>query len=64
MLVIRRCEDGQYVTPSGQAHSYTKDIRKARTFQTVAEAVREMCVGNETVVTVESQLGWCVAAQS
>ena len=53
--IIQR-HDGQYVTPSGSLHSYTKDLRQARRFVSVAAAERELCPGNERVVTVESQL--------
>ena len=53
--VIQR-HDGQYVTPSGNLRSYTKDLRQARRFADEAAARRELCPDNERVVTVESQL--------
>lgn len=43
---LRRVEDGRYVTPPGQAKSYTADVMRARRFPTREAAEREAC-GNE-----------------
>jgi hypothetical protein len=55
MYVIRRNEDGKYVTPSGSGHSYTRWLEEARTFTTYDAAKRECC-SNERPVPVESLL--------
>lgn len=54
--VIRRNEDGAYVTPPGSQHSYTKDLRKARLFNTREEAERDKC-GNETIASALGEIG-------
>lgn len=55
MYVIQR-NDGAYVTHPGSAHSYTRDLRQARVFSTEESANRELCVENERVVSVYTQL--------
>ena len=55
LFVIQRNEDGKLVTPAGAEHSYTRDLREARTFTTYDAAKRECC-GNERPVPVESLL--------
>lgn len=58
MYVVQR-DDGALVsadvTQTGGA-SYTRDLRKAKTFATVADARLDLCPGNERVVPVESLL--------
>ena len=48
-------DDVLYATVPGSHKSYSPDIRKARRFVSKAKANQNKC-GNETVVTVESQL--------
>lgn len=55
MYVIVR-QDGAFVAPPGSEHSYTNDLREARTFRTREDAERERCPENETVMMVESLL--------
>ena len=45
-------QDGAFVTPSGSASSYTRDILKARKFATREAAERERCPENESVVSL------------
>ncbi len=45
----------EYLSPPGSAHSYTKDITKARTFRTWDRAKSECCE-NETPVNIENIL--------
>lgn len=47
--------DGWYVNANPDPHSYTPNIRKAKRWSTRLEAESDTC-GNETVVSVESQL--------
>lgn len=53
--VIRRNEDGAFVTPPGQPASYTFDLTQARTFATQEAAQRECC-GNERPAAVAACL--------
>lgn len=55
MYVIKRNEDGHYVTHPGSRNSYTRSLEQARTFPTREEAERECC-GNERAVAVSSIL--------
>ncbi len=50
--VLKRIEDGKYVTPPGSARSYTDRLQHARVYSSPEEAERERC-GNETIVPVE-----------
>ena len=52
MYVIRRNEDGAYVTKPGSEHSYTRKLESARTFPSRQAAEWHAC-GNEQVMTVE-----------
>jgi len=54
MFIIKRHEDGRYVAVSGSAHSYTKDIRKARIYRTREAAQADAC-GNESVLSLLDQ---------
>lgn len=54
--VIKRHEDGWYVTRPGSAKAYSPDIRKARVFPTREAAQADAC-GNESVVSVEEEIG-------
>lgn len=49
--VLRRNEDGKFVTAPGSAKSYTTRIENARRFATLEEANRNKC-GNETAIRV------------
>jgi hypothetical protein len=55
MYVIRR-DDGAFVAPPGQRSSYTRDLTRARTFQTREAAERERCPENERVVHTDDVL--------
>lgn len=56
--VIERVDQGGgFVTPPGSMHSYTKNLLKARRFQTFACADGARCVGNERVVEVVYEQG-------
>lgn len=57
MYVIKRLDQGGgYVTPPGSLRSYTRDINKARVFATEDQARRELCPGNEIIVSIGSCL--------
>jgi hypothetical protein len=47
--------DGAFVTMPGSEKSYTRTLRKARSYSTAEAAQRDAC-GNETPVPVESLL--------
>jgi len=51
MYVIVR-EDGKYVAPPGQQHSYTSDLEKAVVFSTREKARSFGLCGNERVIQV------------
>lgn len=52
--VIKRTDQGGgYVAKRGLKESYTKDIEKVRTFATIEEAERNLCIGNEVVIPVD-----------
>ena len=52
--VIKRTDQGGgYVAKRGLKESYTKNIQKVRTFATIEEAERNLCIGNEIVVPVD-----------
>lgn len=51
-FVIRRIEDGMYVTPPGSARSYTRDASRARKFSTREAAQASGLCGNETIVWI------------
>lgn len=55
MFVLVR-DDGKYVAPPGQQHSYTKRLEEAQIFSTRDKADAQRCVENEQVVPVESLL--------
>jgi hypothetical protein len=55
MYVLQR-DDGKYVAPPGQEHSYTSKLEQAQTFRTAEEADRNRCPENERVVPVSSLL--------
>jgi hypothetical protein len=54
--VIRRIDDGKFVTPSGSGQSYTKSLRGARMFDT-REQAEGNCCGNERAVALADLLG-------
>lgn len=51
MFILLRNSDGAIVARSGEAHSYTRDIRRAQIFPS-AEAARRGACGNEHAVEV------------
>lgn len=53
MYVIQK-DTGEFVTPPGSEHSYTRDLQKARIYPTRESA--DVCVENERVVAVEDLL--------
>ncbi len=54
--VIKRLDQGRgYVSTPGSASSYTRDLRRARTWPTRETAERECC-GNEIVVVAEEEM--------
>lgn len=55
MFVIMR-DDGKYVAPSGQEHSYTARLEEAQVYHNREEAKRNCCALNEVVVSVASLL--------
>jgi hypothetical protein len=55
MYVIQR-NDGAYVAAPGSPSSYTRQLERARRFPTIEAAERELCVGNERIVPLESLL--------
>lgn len=50
--ILFRVEDGYFVCPGGQKSSYTKDLTKAKQFQSSESAEKERCE-NERIVTYE-----------
>ena len=52
---LKRVPQGDYVTPAGSEKSYTKDIRKARTFASMEDASKERCTGNEVITTFDAE---------
>ena len=55
MYVLKRVDDGTYVTPPGQRASYTRFFQHARVFDSATAAQREAC-DNEIVVTVSQEM--------
>jgi hypothetical protein len=47
--ILQNIETGRYVAPPGSDKSYTRDVLKARKFQTRAAAQNDAC-GNERVL--------------
>ena len=52
MYVIQR-NDGAFVSKSGSASSYTNKLQDARTWETRESAERELCPGNERIVSTD-----------
>lgn len=50
--VIKRTEDGLYVSPNGSPRSYTPKLERARVWSDKDKAQAECC-GNEFVANVE-----------
>lgn len=57
MFLIKNTLNGRYVAKSGHRHSYTTSLKHARKFSTREEAWGHLCVMNETIVTVEEEIG-------
>lgn len=55
MYVIRRKEDGAYVSQPGSRESYTRSLERARKWPSKAAAESECC-GNESAISVSSLL--------
>lgn len=55
MYVIKRIEDGAYVSPAGSKCSYTLSLQLARTFVS-RDAAKKECCGNEFVVRVDDEM--------
>jgi len=55
MYVLKRIEDGKFVSKPGSKWSYTFDLKKARIFSSKENAERDKC-GNEIVVSVHDIL--------
>jgi hypothetical protein len=45
-----------YVSKSGSKNSYTNDIKSSRQFNTIESARRELCLENERIVSIYSEL--------
>jgi hypothetical protein len=56
MIWLLKRNDGAYVAPAGSWHSYTRDIREARKFASLAEAERERCPENESIVALYDEV--------
>ena len=54
--VIKREEDGKYVSRPGSANSYARLLQQSRTWPTREAAERERC-GNEYIVDTDAELG-------
>lgn len=54
--VLKRREDGYYVAPPGQKHSYTRALQCARIYPNREAAEADQCVGNEYIVSVQDEL--------
>lgn len=54
-FLVKRKDDGRYVSGPGVVYSYTSDIKRARIFKSKEEAERDCC-GNETVVDILDEL--------
>lgn len=55
MYVIKRDNDGKYVSRPGSEHSYTPFLQRARTFQSRASALESACE-NECVQSVADEM--------
>jgi hypothetical protein len=58
MYVVQR-DDGAFVSADPHrtgGSSYTRDLQKAKTFVSIADARLDLCPGNERVVSVVSLL--------
>lgn len=53
--VLRRDEDGKFVSPAGRRRSYVVALQNARVFPTRAAAESERC-GNEEVLPLEDAM--------
>lgn len=51
MYVLVR-DNGDYVTPKGSKHSYTRNMEEAQCFSTREAAELDRCVDNERIVPV------------
>jgi len=49
-IIERLDQGGGFVSVPGSKHSYTQNPLKARKFDTIEAARRELCVDNEVVV--------------
>jgi len=54
--VIVRC-DGAYVSRPGSASSYTAYLQQARVYATREQASRDLCPGNERIVSACTAVG-------
>ena len=60
MYVIKRTDQGKgYLAPSGSHNTYTHDLEKAKIFSTKEKAERDICPGNEIILSVDSILRPC-----
>lgn len=48
---------GMYVARSGYSYSYTKKLQHARVFVNQGDAVRNLCVENETIRAIRDEFG-------
>lgn len=55
MFVLKRMQDGKYVTPSGSEQSYTDRLQNAKLFLSREQASRDRC-GNESIVDVRDEM--------
>jgi hypothetical protein len=54
--VIQQTKDGAYVAPQGSRTSYVKALQHARVYSTRDEAARDLCTGNERILSVEQAI--------
>lgn len=56
MYVIKRREDGKFVSTPGSIESYTFFLQKAQIFKSLQDAIANACPDNEYVVSIEDVL--------
>lgn len=56
MYVVKRRSDGAYVSKPGSSSSYTRDLRQARKWEKMSDAMLESCVESEYVADLETEL--------
>jgi hypothetical protein len=54
-IIVR--EDGKFVARNGSEYSYTDKLQEAKRYDSLEQAKRDCCFGNESVRTVSEIMG-------